>query len=309
MEMEMKKVLVISDKAFHEGFRLLESPQFHITTLDKNSVWNCTKLLPRLMISRRYSVIHYFWARTGSLTVLLQLIMGKKVILHFIGTDVSQTLVSRRKIWVTRLWQCLGARVVADFDELTTELEGQGIKAETVAFMNREVRDLEKPFPESFSVLSYVPVGKEAFYGLPAILECAARMPDVKFYIVSNSTSFNLPNVISLGRVPDIIDEINRHHVLIRLTRHDGMAIGVVEALSCARYVVWSKHFPHCEYAVDADGLYQALCNLREVKRPNSAGKSYVLERFAPSTIREAIWGIWLGNIATSPVINKEEGS
>lgn len=292
----MKKVLVISDKAFHDGFKLLESPRFRITALDKNSVWNRTNLLRRLLISNQYDIIHYFWARTSSVTVLLQLIMGRKVILHFIGTDVSQTLAAKRKIWVTKLWQLLGARVLADFEELTDELGTQGITAHTVAFMNREVKDHEMPYPDGFSVLSYVPEGKEEFYGMPAILECAARMPETKFFIISNTTDFGLENVISLGRVPDIIEEINRHNVLIRLTQHDGMAIGVVEALSCARYVVWSKRFPHCSWAVDAEGLFQALGRLQEAKSSNLAGKDYVLERFAPQRIREEIWGYWQGN-------------
>jgi hypothetical protein len=178
-------------------------------------------------------------------------------------------------------------------------------------FVNHPVTDREKPLPRRFSAIAYVPSGSESFYRLDWILEAAGRLPDIPFTVFPSGgapgpgsepgagpgswagAGRNLPNVRFAGRLDDVPDAMARHSVFLRLPRHDGLPSTLIEALSCARQVIWTNDHPHCLRAGGADELVRLLRKLKAENRPNREGKSYVLKTYPVGALRSQYALIW----------------
>ena len=87
--------------------------------------------------------------------------------------------------------------------------------------------------PPNFTVLPYLPAPRREFYGQRHIWEAATALPDVRFLAVGRGERERNapPNVQYLRQVGDMDTWIDASSVLLRITPHDGLSLGVVEAL------------------------------------------------------------------------------
>jgi len=122
---------------------------------------------------------------------------------------------------------------------------------------NREVLPFKtyitKVQRESFStvqVLTYVPKGKEDFYGLPILLEWAKQNLKINVNVIGHDGAGQnaRDNVKFLGWVSQEEAEIyyQESPIFVRLTAHDGNSLSVTQALGYGARVVWTQPHSHC---------------------------------------------------------------
>lgn len=293
----MRKILVIGSGYFKQGFRLLESEEYQVEYLDKDTQWRGAGLLQKYRVIRKFDVVHYFWARVRTSEILMSLLLGKRVILHYVGSDVVQTLKSKRKVLIQRILTRLGVQTLADSEYLVQSLKAVKIKSKRLYFANRMLVDTEQGYPSKLTVLCYIPDGKEKFYGLEQVFYCAEKMPDTEFLLLRNTGTYPLSNVRALGFVAeeDIYKTYNLCSVYVRMTQHDSLSCMVLELLACGRHVIWTYPFPHCHQANSSEDLYSILSDTSLFKLPNQAGKEYVLKHFSNENLKQQYHAVWDG--------------
>ncbi len=230
-------------------------------------------------------IVHIFSLKSNSkegiiwIFILLFLkIIRKKVILHWLGTDVME--VGSFAGWYLPK---LVTKHLAYSPWLVDELSGKGIESSWLPVLPPlNVESL--PLPKNFTVLVFLKK-RFAFYGGEYVSELIKLFPNALFHIVGDVNETNkivAPNVKYFGMVEyDRMDEVyNNSTVLLRLTEHDGLSLMVLEALARGRYVIWSQEFPHCFKAVDASEAAGYLKELMDVEEVNIAGYNFINYKF-----------------------------
>lgn len=212
---------------------------------------------------------------------------------YWLGTDVQNTLEEAKAGTLRR------AAITSSRDDLhlagapwlVSELSQVNIRA-TLAPIPEKHRAPQRvaPLPADFSVLTYLPAGRFDFFGGPAIMESARRLPEVSFTVVGSrgeSVQSAPANVQWLGWVGDMEEQYARATVVIRIPEHDGLGGTMVEALLHARHVVYTYDMPFVRRVcpATAEGLVAALGEMRDAHAagrlgPNLAGRAFALEEF-----------------------------
>lgn len=209
---------------------------------------------------------------------ILLKIINKPVVLRWVGTDVTELSLIHAFIFSK-----LVNTHLAVSPWLVDELETKGIKAEWLFIPPVIKPDREYPLPQEFTVLSYFGERRNKFYGSDIVEKLAENMPDTHFIIVGEpEKKLCLPNIKYYGFVtPEkMADLYTQSTVLVRLTRHEGLGLMVIEALSYGRHVIFSHIFPECFYAKTYDECFKLLNDLKSTKTLNIAGMKYVEDTY-----------------------------
>ncbi|WP_457641500.1 hypothetical protein [Persephonella sp.] len=194
----------------------------------------------------------------GGGALKLALLTNKRIVQHFIGSDVLQAQESVRLNSINKTL-IRKSKFLCEVDWIKKELADINIDAEVKPIMVYEKKFLPKDFND-FSVLTYIGKGKEDFYGIKDFIKLALDFPHIKFKIAGIESYKNLPtNIKCLGWI-DMITELQNSTVFIRNTKHDGLAFSVIEALGLGRIVFRNYRFPFVEYF----STYEELKNLLE---------------------------------------------
>ncbi len=286
-------ILIISHKGFHPGFKLFGLKDL-IRLIDKNE-WNNFSLFKKIGIAKKYKTIHYFWGRVNSWEILLLLLLKKKIILHFIGSDVLMILNSKSKQIKTKFYKTMGAKLFVVHKNLKQELNDVGIETDVVEFVNRKIENINSSLTKDFSVLVYVPEGKENFYNLKMIKETAKEFPKTKFYIFPYNSEFEIENMIPVKpvaheHVPELIQQ---HNLFVRVPKHDGLPNTIIEALMCSRFVAWTFEHPFVYKVTTSKELMEVVNKTMNKNKLNSAGKDYVLENYNTEKLKNRFKELW----------------
>lgn len=245
-------------------------------------------------ISRsRAKIVHYLWGAYDAPFYIVPKLLGKKVIVHWLGSDVLSATSNNNnascRILQRRAYKMADLHLVVS-PTLMDELKTICIEA-TVIPLVPDVPPLKKdvPWPSAHKVYVYLPEAKQEFYGADAVFRLAQEMPDTDFLITGHSGTGapQLPNLKYLSWVEDIEAVWREVKVYLRLTKHDGLPQALVEALSRGKYVVWSYELPHCLRARSFEEAREALNIALAKDHPNVAGMSYALSEFDPSRIAQ----------------------
>ena len=215
-------------------------------------------------------IIGFFMPKYTSLAYLF----GKRVIVHWIGTDVWNL-----RNWKIRiLYKTLLHNVTMNLSGshwLSDELKQHEITAIPIPLVTKDIHYGMCKMPKRHAVLSYVPEGRKNLYGLDKIREIAKEFPNIKFYIVPKKAKKE-KNIEYLGRIP--IKEMNKLYskisVLLRPTIHDGLSMMVLEALGKGKQVLWSQDFLYCNPISD----YKKI--LGNPPRLNTLGADFVKRKY-----------------------------
>lgn len=218
---------------------------------------------------------------------------ARKDVIYWIGTDVLIALDALQTLrkpdhYLRRVHAFAG---ITGAHRLTLELAGAGIEADTVPYPPRaQAPASTSPLPQRLTVLTYVPDSRREFYGLPAILEVAGRLPDIRFIVMGGDGAdlVDIPRNISfVGWVEDPDKLYRNSSVVVRHVEHDGAGYSMAEALMYGRHVVYTYDSPHTilvRYGdVDAlEGALSALLRLHSAGdlRPNDEGRAWALQEF-----------------------------
>jgi len=257
----------------------------HVDSID----WRHMGPIRRLRMLRSHDLVHFYWGRRVRVEeVLACRLSGTRVIYTFVGSDVLRLREGAGwKRIRARLALCRADCVTAVAPWLSDELKALGIDSRFMPFAFVRKPAGVAPLPERFTVLTYVPIRKESFYGWDLIHRLALDFPDVAFSVVGHDgTSLpNLPNVRYHGWVKAFEPLAEQASVFLRLTRHDGLARTVLESLACCRHVLWTYSYPFCRQVKDYDTLRSQLRDLQQHPSLNEAGGRYVWERFSRDRI------------------------
>lgn len=191
------------------------------------------------------------------------------VIVIWAGTDV---LTAKNEPHLLELIKRYGFTNISDGPWLVDELRELGVDAEYVPVTAVEAVERITPLPATFSVLTYLPEPRRAFYGEKMIYSIARQFPDVPFRVVGRGEPNRAAprNVEFIGYVRDMPDRIDASTVLLRLPEHDGKSMLVLEALARGRHVIWNYDFPGVHYA-QREG--EAVALLRHLKELHDRGE------------------------------------
>ncbi len=233
------------------------------------------------------SVVHWVSGTTRQVPLFsLAKRRKKKVVLHWIGTDVVQLrdYLSLSK----RLPAFYGELIdihLADSPSLQQELQELGILSQVVRLLPQTVEAEVQPLPEQPAVLAYWSDESRAeFYGGSFILSLARNLPNIPFYIVGSGRGkmVDAPsNVTFLGDVSDMDEVYRKTTVFVRFIQHDSLSAMVLEALARGRYVLYSKPFPHTTMLLGLQDGLAALQKAFSATTPNTEGAEYVRENFS----------------------------
>jgi len=255
---------------------------------------------------RRLDLIYimFGWLDKPHLLIFLTAFLYRiPIVIHWIGTDVYRMIntdILNFKMKLKRLIMKILFKVnkncyhIACAPWLKEELTSVGINATFIPVVspltgiNVEIY----PLPKTLTVLSYIPLGREDFYGEQKLLEIARMNPDVKFTVVANSPDRkpkDLNNVEYYGWVSrEKMEELYRNTTCyIRLTRHDGLA--VIEPLLRGRYEIFTYEHPYVYKAITIEEAQKALDEIRTKMEPNYDGARYVRENYSTEITREKV--------------------
>ena len=224
--------------------------------------------------------------------------LKKKIIMHWVGSDILAT--RDRQINGEKVCPLLLNKAVhwAEVDWTASELSALGVRTQIMPLTPATFPDEAAPFPVKFVALTYLPPGKEEFYGEAQLTRLAADLPEVLFLVAAAlpaEIKKEWPsNLIPIGWVDNMAELYKEVTLLIRLTNHDGLSFMVLEALAYGRQVIWSYPFEGVHQARNYHELYQTVNEmyqtfLRGGLGLNHTGREVVRRFYNPQVVWERI--------------------
>jgi hypothetical protein len=196
--------------------------------------------------------------------IYLALFLKKKVVMHWVGTDVIIAINDYGKQTTKHKW--IGNVIhFCEVKWIQDELKQIGIDAQIlqIATFDGKVSELKK-LPTDFSILSYVGKGHEEFYGIDKLIQLAIDFPDIEIKIVGIFHYIKpLPdNIKLLGWAKNMLEQYSACVLYLRLPEHDGLGFSVLEALANGRYVGYSCNFENTIFIDNYIRLKDVVGNL-----------------------------------------------
>ncbi|HAQ65115.1 MAG TPA: hypothetical protein DCR43_04580 [Bacteroidales bacterium] len=224
---------------------------------------------------------------SGSKVISLALLLQKRVIFHWAGSDVTQAVEDTGNNRVNRKFieKPVHLAVAPWFIE---ELAAIDIKATFHPLMNVGQNIPLIPFPDKFGVLIYIPGSNPEYYGFSRLIAIARQLPECLFYVAGmDGNGKEAPsNIVFLGWVQDMTTAFAKASITIRIPWHDGLAFFVLESLLYGRYVLYSQPFHLTRLVKDNNDIikgirqYMDLYQKGELQR-NFEGMEYVKNHFS----------------------------
>lgn len=235
--------------------------------------------------SKPYSIIYHLGGCSGLFCLLVRL-KGKRMVSHWIGTDVMRYhgkigLMKRIGIWVH---QHLVNLQLADSEIIQEELRSIGIESEVLRLLPEAIIGQVTPLPGKPVVLSYWDDERFGFYGGDIVIGLAKEFPEIKF-VIARATGKGLvdipQNVEFLGMVDNMTELYQNSTCLIRIPEHDGLSAMALEAMANARYVIYNHKLPCTYFAADFNAARKALEEILKQQQPNIEGADYIKKNFS----------------------------
>lgn len=233
----------------------------------------------------------------------------KKLVVHWIGTDVHNVIAPRNLIkksygvFLKLLTSSYSDRILnlTGSAWLKEELETKGIESTVLPVTTispSKYVSLNGDCLRKTDVLTYTQKRRFSFYGSDRILELAGELPEYKFKFLFGDVEnlrelpkTRLENVTFLPRVP--FEKMKETYLdskcFLRIPVHDGLSLSILESLYFKMQPIWSYSFPHV-VTVDKDDKEEIRNELRcilEDFKENESGHDYVKKEYSKSKIRE----------------------
>lgn len=204
-------------------------------------------------------------------------ITGNKTV-FWNGSDVSRLL--GKKAWLEILKE-YPAKHVCHNEQLRKELESVGITAEVRPLFFADINDYPIAFESRDTLEVYVNAhpGREAEYGVPEVYQVARRLPSMKFFVYGVE-GVNTDNLTYMGRLDEQeADKVMaKHHVFIRLNKHDGLSQQIIKAGLWGQYVLTTQELQYTTKVVDVLDIVEKLRGLEGHTEPQVALREGLLD-------------------------------
>lgn len=137
---------------------------------------------------------------------------------------------------------------------LSDELKEINIEAAYYPYLDFE-KNVEPKTPngDQLKVVSYINQADPNFYGLERIERLAEKLPNVLFSVIGMDKTSSFKNLSFYGWLDNMDEFINDHHIVLRLTDHDGLSNFVLDGLSLGRTVIYNLPLEFCEVKKDVE--------------------------------------------------------
>jgi glycosyltransferase involved in cell wall biosynthesis len=218
--------------------------------------------------------------------------LGKKIVVHWIGTDV---LHIRENYYKNPRKINANCENYAVSPWLVEELREIGILAKELPIVPSDIRCRCTELPMEHKVLTYLPSHRADFYNFELTKHLAEALPQVTFYVVGNDGSEDesrLPNIEYLGWLDrdQMRAAIDNSTILLRYPEHDGLPRMLIETLAAGREVVFKYKYPYVN-TPRSDKFEDVLQSLKNIisKKPalNYEAEKYVEDNFSMAKMLE----------------------
>lgn len=235
--------------------------------------------------STPYGIIYHLGGCSAIFCVLAKL-RGKRMVSHWIGTDVMRyhgkiNPIKWFSVWVHRHLVDLQ---LADSEIIQEELRSIGIETNLLRLLPEAIIGQVTPLPEQPVVLSYWDEERFEFYGGDLVIALAKAFPEIKF-IIARATGKGLSSIPKNVQFLGFVEEMSKIYrdctCLIRIPKHDGLSAMVLETMANGRYIIYNQKFPFTSYATDFDSARKTLEGILRKQQPNIDGADYVKKNFS----------------------------
>lgn len=284
-----KKILIIAHPGFSDTIEYIvkdiSSADVRVISF-KDKIWKGKNIFRRVALLKNYDCVHFFWGNVKIFDLLFyRIFSGVKLINHFMGTDLYNTLKSKRKTIELLLCSKICKIVVVGY-VLSEELTKIGIKNDIVFIINHEVVKQDFTFPADRKVIVYIPSTRKAFFRHDFLTRLANEFSDIEFtwFPYTKGTDEDLPknvSVISYIHKEEVLAEMQKHKIFIRIPIHDGGApLSLIEALNIGRWCIWTFNMEYVNKITSYSDLKSNLMQLIEKNDHNHKGEEFVIEHF-----------------------------
>ena len=270
--------------------------------------WSAEILRTRVRLEVATSMIKLFscdvWYTIGSpigdrWLHLIGRMLRKPKVIHWVGSDIMALYSNKR---LRKYCQSSNVVNLAEVDWTIDELRRLGIDA-TLAPLSPRLSALEPvPLPDRFSILLYLPRTRGDFYGrreYERLIRTFAKR-NVRFIVVGGGDFYAPPeaDVSRLGWCTSLEDVYRESTVLIRFTKHDGLSLMALEALTHGRYVLWTQDFPFTLNVRSYDDIETRVTELldrfeRGELETQCDAATYVAETYSADRCVTRLAGAW----------------
>ncbi|MHA1722465.1 MAG: hypothetical protein ACTSXW_05235 [Candidatus Baldrarchaeia archaeon] len=244
---------------------------------------------------KKYRIVHFVYSPTikirGPILLLFLKVLKKKVLVHWVGSDVMGLLTKRKMQILNSISKRFVDKHLTVAPWLYRELKYMGVESTVVPLLPNIEANVSR-LPDDFSFLFYLPEKRYDFYGGKILERLAVDLPEAKFLVVANTGKKygKRRNVKFLGHVPyrEMSKLYRKVRGLIRLPFHDGLSMMVIEALLHGRYVIYSKKLKCCFYAKNYNDVKDYVKKIMEVDEPNYEGVQFA-QQFISYSIRQLL--------------------
>lgn len=219
--------------------------------------------------------------------IVLAKLAGKKVIVHWIGTDVYLLKQNPKKYLIKK-----GDVNLAHSESLQKELIEFDINTDILTILPQGIDLSMGSMPKDHAVLFYIPEGREEFYNYKWITALINHFPDLPFHIVANGKKEMFPQSnaivhgkISLQQMEKLYNEIS---IVVRFPEHDSLSISIMEAMFKAKIIIY-RYEQEC--TIRAKTLEEFISRMQEqISQPPCAvleAREYALNHFTEEIVRK----------------------
>lgn len=195
---------------------------------------------------------NYFWAKAS-----FAKLVGKKVITHWIGTDVLHAISGE----VGYLGHPFIDHHFVCYEPLKKELQSIGIETTVLPIIPFNMDLSIDEMPDTHAVMIYMPDSRLEHYGYNELCYVFKSFPNVTFHIVANQGKGleKYGNVITHGWLDKNAMEklYKKISIVIRFIKHDGLSMSVIEGLIKGKKVIWNNQY----YGVIYVDSKEAICS------------------------------------------------
>lgn len=198
----------------------------------------------------------------GALNLALK--FNKKIVQHFIGSDVLSAVDDFNVGNINHIL-IKKSTYLCEVGWIHKELKEIGLNSLITPMAIYSQNNILKQ-PKEFSVLTYMGKGKEEFYGMNSLIKIAQSLKDIEFKVAGIDSYISpLPKNIKLLGWIDLNKELQKSVCFIRNVKHDGLAFSVLEALGLGKVVFRNYKFPYCIYFEDVNDLIEKIKKYKEL--------------------------------------------
>jgi hypothetical protein len=208
------------------------------------------------------TIIYQVFVPTSSKLIFICKLLGKKVVAHWIGTDVYNFT---KDIYGYRYLSLIDKHLVCSAP-LQRELAEKKLFADILPIIPFNMDFAPISMPLEHAVLLYVPKGREEFYGIDLIEKTINYFKNLIFYIVANDNRnvFYQNNVKVMGwlNTNEMEKLYHKISIVLRVPKHDGLSMLVIEALAKGKNVIYNYAHPYVNFVTTYDDIRIAIENI-----------------------------------------------